>query len=175
MADLRKDIDLSLMSSMTENLNFLQPNSFQVVMERKNFGTTTYMAQSFNHPSVSLGYAIQNYGKLDIAQPGDKFQIGELDINFLIDEDLKIYDELYTYMEYIRDNNIEYQPFVKDNLSHFMQISIHILSNKNNVNRSIKYKNCLISDLGSINFEAQDGDQYISFSASFKFTGFEVN
>lgn len=175
MADLRKDVDLSLMSSMTDNLNFLQPNSFQVVMERKNFGTTTYMAQSFNHPSVSLSYAIQPYGKLHIGQPGDHFEIDELTIQFLIDEDLKIYDELYRYMEYIRDNNIEYEPFKYDSLAHFMQISIHILSNKNNVNRSIKYKNCLISDLGSIDFEARDGEQYITFSASFKFTGFEVN
>lgn len=162
--------------ALTENLNLMQPNTFQIVINRKNFGTSNHFAQSFVHPSVNIGYGEQLYGKINISQPGDKFEIGELRINFLVDEELRVYEELYRYMEYLRDNDLGHYGTLHNNdeFDHFNQITINILTNKNNIIRSIKYKNCIITDLGDINFEAMDGDQYLTIPASFKFTTFEV-
>jgi hypothetical protein len=162
-------------NNINTNLNLMQPNTFQVILDRKKFGVSTYMAQTFNHPSVSLGYAIQPYGKLNIAQPGDKFEIDSLEINFLIDEDMKVYEELYNLMVYTRDVNMNNIPFTDmDEYDHHFQISINLLSNKNNILKTIKYYDCVITDLGNIQFEATEGEDYLTLPSTFQFNSFEV-
>ena len=58
----------------------------------------TYTCQSANLPALNLGAAMQQTPFVDIPHPGDKVFFGEFIIQFLINEDMSNYKELYDWI-----------------------------------------------------------------------------
>lgn len=79
-----------------EELDFLRPNGFRFMIQ--SLPKVTYFCQAANIPSMNLGVAIQPTPLINIPKPGEKLDFGELNIRFMIQEDMANYIELYNWM-----------------------------------------------------------------------------
>ena len=95
----------------------------------------------------------------------DKLTFGELSATIMIDEDMRAYTEMYDWMVRL----------VESPLPQEADITVHILSSKNNTTKKIRYIDALPTVLGDINLEATTTDgQYLTFPVSFRFSYFEI-
>jgi len=165
------------MADLTTNFNYLQPTSFKMVLDRKNYPNLEFFCQSFTHPGMLISAVEVPFRKIaGIPQPGDKLTFNELSANVILDEDLEGYTEMYEWIRRILDTDMVSPLNRSDDLpAHFADISLMILSSHNNVTKQIKYLDCTPTAIGDIQFESTSGgDTFITFSASFRFSYFEL-
>lgn len=163
------------MAELTDNINYLQPTGFKIIMDRKHFGNLVFFATSTNHPSISLQSAVLPYKRADVRLPGDKLTFGELQFNIIMDEDMTAYQEMYDWIEQIVQTNVTNaidrtttdRPTAAD-------ITLIALTNKGNTSKKIKYIDAVPTTLGDIQFETVGGDQFIVFPVTFSFSYFEL-
>ena len=79
-----------------DNRNFLSPTGFKFGLKRSP-GVAFFCNQA-NIPSLDLGVAEQPSYLKDIPLPGDKMQFGDLNLRFLVDEDLVNFMEIQNWM-----------------------------------------------------------------------------
>lgn len=160
--------------SITMNKNYLSPTNFKITIDLANYRNLEYFVQSFNHPSVTIPSAELAYKRTNAFFAGDKLDYGELSVQILVDEDMEVYDELYNWAErLVNEEQINTQT---DNcIGTFADITLNILSSKNNINRTIRYKECVLTNIGDLSFDVNaGGDSFITCNASFRFTTFEM-
>jgi len=108
---------------------------------------------------------------------GDKLTFNELQANIILDEDMKAYDEMYSWMrrnldiEFVNptQRTVEQPPTMSD-------ITLSILSSHNNTTKQVKYVDCIPTALTDIQFESTSGgESFVVFGASFRFSYFELS
>ena len=82
--------------SQIDNRNFLAPVGFKFSLKRSP--GVAYFCNSANIPDLNLGVANQPNYLRDIPVPGDKIDFGDLNIRFLVDEDLTNYMEIQKWL-----------------------------------------------------------------------------
>ena len=83
-------------SRQIENRNFLSPTGFRFSLRRSP--KSAFFCNQVNIPDIQLGVANQATYLRDIPVPGDKIDFGDLNIRFLIDEDLGNYMEIQNWI-----------------------------------------------------------------------------
>ena len=164
------------MAELTDNLNYLQPSGFRILINRENYPNLEYFAQSVSHPSMELNPVEAPFKRLNLAFAGDKIQHNPVSIVFMMDEDMTAYIEMYQWMERLV-NNPQSGPVsltTSSEIPTFNDIIVSVLSSHNNSIRTIKYKNCIPISLGDVEFTAVSDGQYITFPGTFRFDYFEV-
>jgi len=109
--------------------------------------------------------------------PGDKLEYGTLTIEAIIDENMNIYKEMYTWLEKTVLEPYKTADKVKTNDQDVTtyDIKLMVLSSKNNTTNTIQYKSAFPISIGSINFQSTAGDvQYVTFPITFQYTGFTI-
>ena len=81
---------------MSENLNLLTSLSFKFEIEK--FPNITYFCQSCSIPGIQIGEAQQASPFVDFSVPGDTLTFDTLSMSFLVDEDMKNYEEIYNWL-----------------------------------------------------------------------------
>ena len=163
-----------MVETLTGNKNYLQPTGFRVIIDRENYPNLEFFAQSVDHPDVSMTAPTVAYSRIgNVSLPGDALEYSELNIQFILDEDIKSYTELYNWIESLVNKN-----FVKPNSTSDVptqaDISVSILSSHNNQNKRILYKGCNPTSLSGLQLTSiASSVEYLTFNASFVFTGFE--
>ena len=176
--------------SLPDNLSYLAPTQFELLV--KKLPNTKYFATGVNIPSVSVGETLQptRLGA-NVKLPGDKIQFGEITITFIVDENMENWTELYNWMEGITAstdtekyrllvgaNKRENQP--QDNSGDFDQLhsdmTIVVTTAANNPNRYVRIQDAYPSALGEIAMDTTvaGGISYVTCTASFQFTSFEI-
>tara|TARA_B100001175_G_scaffold218029_1_gene185469 strand:+ start:84 stop:665 length:582 start_codon:yes stop_codon:yes gene_type:complete len=176
--------------NLPDNLSYLAPTQFELLV--KKLPNTKYFATGVNIPSVSIGETIQptRLGA-NVKLPGDKIQFGEITITFIVDENMENWTELYTWMEGITAstdtekyrllvgaNKREDQP--QDNSADgeelYSDMTIVITTAANNPNRYVRIADAYPSSLGEITMDTTvaGGLSYVTCTASFQFTSFEI-
>ena len=79
-----------------ENRNFLSPVGFKFALKRSP--KTAFFCNQANIPDLTLGIAEQPTYLRNIPTPGDKLEFGDLNLRFLVDEDLGNYMELQNWL-----------------------------------------------------------------------------
>lgn len=167
-------------SSALTTTNFLQPNSFKLTINRKNFPNLEFFCQTIMHPDVTTPSVQVSYkGIGDLALPADKINFGELTCMIILDEDMNSYVEMLNWMKRIVISKTISATSAGANFDSnppsYADMTLSILSSSNNQIRKIRYIDCIPVSLGNINFESvASGDQYITYPASFKFSYFEL-
>lgn len=158
--------------ALTDNINYLQPSGFRVLVDRRRFSNISFFAQSVSHPTVATNETRLPFRKFNnVPMPGDTWDYGELTINVILDEDMTSYLEIYNWMKSNIEANLEGQD--GDNAS-YSDLVLTILSSKNNINKQIKYVDCFPTDIGNIPLEANvDGTTVITFPVTLRYTYFE--
>ncbi len=166
--------------AITTNFNYLQPTSFKLVIDRTNYPNLEFFVQDFTHAGVIMNAADLSYKKISaIPFIGDKLTYNEMLANIILDEYMKSYREMHTWMRRILDqdnitaldrfqNNTQRPPAQSD-------ITLSVLSSSNNPIVRIRYKDCIPVALTDIAFNSTTGGtDYITFGASFRFTYFDI-
>lgn len=165
------------MANLTTNFNYLQPTSFKLVIDRKNYPNLEFFCQNFVHPGMLMNapeVPFRNIAGVPFA--GSKLTFNELSANILLDEDMKAYDEMFAWMRRIF-STADVKPLDRTTSSAptFADITLSILSSHNNQTKQVKYNECVPTSLGDIQFESTaSGTEFITFNATFRFTYFEL-
>ena len=80
-------------------LDYLKPNGFKFKIH--NLPSVSFFCQSANIPDVSMGSPQVATPLVDYYQPGDKLAYGELNIRFLIQENMNNYNKQWKAVDYI--------------------------------------------------------------------------
>lgn len=167
-----------LESSLTTNVNYLQPTGFKLSINRKYFPNLEYFAQSVMHPDTQISAIELPYKRIgSIPFTGDKLVYGEMTAMIIMDEELSAYREMYDWLKsFIEAPDVK--PSQAENSTKGpseADITVSILTSHNNVAKKIIYRNAIPTLLGDIAFEASQGDvNYITFPISFRFTYFDI-
>lgn len=160
--------------------NYLQPNGFRIIINRRNFGNLQFYAQSVIHPDVNLPATEISFSRISsVPFVGDAIEFGILSMDVLLDEDMNSYRELFNWMNQATDT--------KHNLgSNLLQtgenaiadpsyydITVAVLSSHNNVNRTFRYRNAFPISVGQIQMNSTASEQFLSFQTSFRFDYFD--
>jgi len=171
------------MATLTDNFNYLQPTSFKLTIDRRNFPNLEFFCQNITHPGMIMSSAELPYQKVaGVPFPGDKLTFNELSANIILDENLQGYSEMYNWIRRLLDTNmggplsraqrrgntLQAEPTYAD-------ITLSILSSHNNLTKQVRYIDCIPTALGDIVFESTaQGTEFIVFNASFRFNYFEL-
>lgn len=162
-------------TSDVTNTSFLQPTGFKLVINRSRFPNIEFFAQNVNHPSISSSAATVPFRRSDVYFPGDKISYSTLDVDVILDEDMKIYEELHSWLTSLIEVNFSGSSDMRlnDRDKSMYDIALTILTSHNNLNRTIRYKDAFPTSIGNINFSStQGGVQYVTVPVTFQFTTF---
>jgi hypothetical protein len=164
--------------ALTTNKNYLQPTGFRVVIGRRNYPNIEYFAQGFTHPGASVGVVelpSRRVTSLPIA--GDKITYSELSLELILDEDMEGYIEMQSWLErMVNEGHVTAnQAVASDIVPTYADITVSIQSSHNNQIRQIRYKDCIPTNIGSIQMASTGGDvAYITYTCDFRFSTFEI-
>lgn len=107
---------------------------------------------------------------------GDKITFGELQVDFILDEDMSSYIEMQNWLErMVNEGDVTQEQALKDGkVATYADITVSILTSHNNVNKRIRYINALPTNVGSIEMSTNQNQTYLQFTSSFRFDYFEI-
>jgi len=190
MANRTRTVDVAEWQNTTPaNLSYLAPTQFELVVSK--LPNTKYFATGANIPSVSAS-ALNQPTTLGIVpkMPGDKVNFDEFTVNFIIDENLENWTELYNWIISIAPgydtkdyrtltgaNDRSNRPFdgSGDPMKMYSDMTMVITTAANNPNRYVRYHDCFPTSLASVEMDTTStSNPYVTCTASFAFTYFEI-
>ena len=161
-----------------------------------------YFTTACNIPGISLNATVQPTPLADIPLPGDTISFGDLEITFLVDENLENYREIHGWMygigfpkartqfaDLVQANKDRFPTTGKDSKVTdagkvkygaeplgpiFSDATLNVLTSKNNANIEVRFNNVFPISLSSLNFDQQANDiDYLTATVSFKYKLYE--
>ena len=164
-----------------ENRNFLSPVGFKFSLKRAP-GVAFFCNQA-NIPSMDLGIAEQPTWLRDIPTPGDKIQFGDLNLRFMVDEDLVNYMELQRWIRGLgypenmdEFRKLEGEAVLPGNFGNagddiYSDGTLQILSSNLVPSFQVVFSDLFPYTLSTVTFDATDTDiDYFTADVSFKYT-----
>jgi hypothetical protein len=170
-----------------EEINYLRPTGFRFLVQ--TLPKVTYFCQSANIPQLSLGAAIQSTPLVDIPYPGEKLTFGELNVRFMIQEDMADYIELYNWLIGLGfpDSQLQYKKYTEEHDSVFTSIesktgsgqfsdaTLIVLGSNNMPTANITFKDCFPTSLSGLEFDISGANTtYFFAEAVFRYREFSV-
>tara|TARA_E500000305_G_scaffold110945_1_gene120745 strand:- start:1118 stop:1678 length:561 start_codon:yes stop_codon:yes gene_type:complete len=174
-------------TSQLENRNFLAPVGFKFSLQRSP-GVAFFCNQA-NIPDLNLGVAIQSNPLRDIPTPGDKVDFGDLNLRFLVDEDLKNYMEIQNWIRGLGypESTQEFDKLEKDGSKSlprsykqmgdqiYSDGTLQILSSNMVGKFNVNFNELWPYSLTTLTFDATDTDiDYFTADVSFKYTMYKL-
>ncbi len=172
--------------SQIENRNFLAPTGFKFNLKRSP-GAAFFCNQA-NIPDISLGLTEQPNYLRQIPIPGDMMDFGDLNIRFLVDEDLTNFMEIQNWIrglgypesvQEFRDlessGSLPKRDYVQSGHDIYSDGTLQILSSNFNAKFNVNFKDLFPTSLTTLTFDATDTDiEYFTADASFKYTSYNL-
>ena len=173
--------------SQIENRNYLAPVGFKFNLQRSP--GVAYFCNQANIPDISLGVAIQPNPLRDIPVPGDKMEFGDLNLRFLVDEDLTNYMEIQNWMRGLGypESIGQFEELEKSGRATLPQRyqrfgdqvysdgTLQILSSNMVAKFNVFFKDLFPVSLTTLTFDATDTDiEYFTADVSFKYTMYNL-
>ena len=167
-----------------DNRNFLSPTGFKFGLKRSP-GVAFFCNQA-NIPSLDLGVAEQPSYLKDIPLPGDKMQFGDLNLRFLVDEDLVNFMEIQNWMRGLgfpeslaEFNDLKNEailgPMGKSTEDVYSDGTLQILSSNLIPKFQVVFSDLFPYSLSTVTFDATDTDiEYFTADVAFKYTIYEI-
>jgi len=174
-----------IFSSQIENRNFLSPVGFKFTLTRAP--KVAFFCNQANIPDLTLGIANQPTYLKDIDVPGDKIVFGDLNLSFMVDENLENYMELQKwirglgYPEYLDQYKELYESAIigerykQKSSSVFSDGTLEVLNSSMIPNFLVYFKDLFPYSLQTLEFDATASDvQYFTATVSFKYTMYNI-
>ena len=169
------------LSNQIANRNFLAPVGFKFSLSK--FPKVSFFSNTARIPDITLGTAIQSTYLKDIDIPGEKLTYGELNVRFLVDENLENYMKIHTWLtglgfpesgqDFIDKTTNE--DGIRDLKEQFSDGSLHILNSNFNDIAVVKFRDLFPIYLTSLEFDATESDiNYFTADVTFKYTIYDI-
>lgn len=168
------------MSINTLSTNFLQSNSYQLLLPR--FPEIQYFATDFVLPEVTLPPAYASTPYTDLKFAGDKPVFSNMTFNFLVDEQMNNYQEILdwingigfssSYSDYTNypDKGSKYEVLGEQD------VKVVVLSSKSNPIRTLNFYDAIPVSLSGLQMTSQDsGTNYVKASLVMAYTRFDFD
>lgn len=143
---------------IADNFNPLYNNCFH--FEIASLPKVSGFAQRFNMPGIRLNSAMQATGNVDISRPGDKLEFEDLEIAFLVDENLENFMEIFHWMCYLafprHTQQFEQMYSGQTQFTETSDIILTTTTNKKNPNSRIHFVDAFPSSLTPVEFSNTD-------------------
>ena len=172
-------------SRQIENRNFLSPNGFRFALRRSP--QVAFFCNQANIPDLTFGVATQATYLKDLPVPGDKIEFGDLNLRFLVDEDLGNYMEIQKWIRGLGypDRLSEFEAleaqaevfgrYAKDQDNIYSDGTLSILSSNLIPKFQIFFQNLFPYSLSTMTFDATQTDQeYFTADVSFKYAIYTI-
>jgi hypothetical protein len=165
-----------------ENRNFLTQTGFEFVI--KNFPNVQYFVQSVNLPGYNIISLDQGTLFATMRLQGTKLHYNDLEVEFVVDEDLRNWEELHNWAVGITfpQRFEEYAAMKKivdpDRLHYGINSDLVLIiqtSNKN-ANIEILFQEAFPVQVSDIKFSSNNNDiQYLTATATFRYIFYTIN
>ena len=168
-------------NNQIDNRNFLSPVGFKFTLAK--FPKVTFFSNTARIPDLTLGTAIQSTYLKDIDIPGEKLTYGELNVRFLVDENLENYMKIHNWLtglgfpESAQDfiDKTTNEDGIRDLKGQFSDGSLHILNSNFNDIAVVKFRDLFPIYLTSLEFDATESDiNYFTADITFKYTIYDI-
>ena len=172
-------------SRQIENRNFLSPNGFRFALRRSP--QVAFFCNQANIPDMTLGVTEQATYLKNIPVPGDKIEFGDLNLRFLVDEDLGNYMEIQKWIrglgfpesldefEKLESQAEIFGRYAQDQDNIYSDGTLSILSSNLIPKFQIFFRDLFPYSLSTMTFDATQTDQeYCTADVSFKYTIYTV-
>lgn len=163
--------------SQPATLNYLPNNSFTFGLNK--FPTVGYFCQNVNLPNLSLGEAgnAEDTPFTRIPVPGDRLVFGELQLTFLVDEDMANYTELYNWLVQtgfpVEFGQYRVSSTPVDEI--YSDGTLLIRNSKSNVIKTVTFQDLYPTSLSDLQFDANNtGIDYMVCVAAFRYRMFSL-
>jgi len=165
-------------SSGPTNKSFLSNNKYEFVIDR--LPNVTFFIQSVVIPDVSLVGTQVPSPYVSVPIPGNILNYGELQVNYIMDEDMKAWREIYDWMYNLGN------PESKNKIGDLTQTlgrrnsvtsdaSLLIKSNANNPRVKFTFKDIFPTTLGGLTLSSAEGQEFITSTISFLYSHYTVD
>ena len=173
------------LAKVPSNINPLSPTGFRLHIS--NLPEMEFFCQEVNIPDITLGEVNFDNPLSRTPLPGDKLDFGNLEVQFLVDEDMKNYKAVWNWMIGLgfprnwtdyqnysnRTNQIQQNKGVSKDTT---DATLAILTNNSNQNIIINLRGLFPVSLGGLTFSSTDGDvNFLVGRASFAFDYYEFS
>jgi hypothetical protein len=173
------------MAPQIENRNFLSPTGFKFTLKRSP--KVAFFSNEANIPDLNLGVAVQTSYLKDIDLPGDKIVFGDLNLRFLVDENLENYMEIQNWIRGLgypenlqqfadlQNQGIIQGNYVQDRQNIYSDGTLQVLTSSSIPNFQVVFKDLFPYSLGTLTFDATQTDiQYFTADVGFKYTMYNI-
>lgn len=155
------------------NANLMDSSKFVVVTH--NQPGLNFFAQGATLPSISVGTAIQDTPYSTIKRAGDKIMYEPLVVTFLVDEDLKVWEELHNWIvgySYPHSGE-EYKRQLSKGI--YADITLMLLKNSYESNLQFRFHNAFPTSLSPITVSSmEDGEGALTADVIFDYDTFII-
>ena len=187
-------------SRQPTKLDYASPTQFRFSIIK--LPKVEYFATAANIPGIQLGQANQPTPLKDVPIPGDKLEYDNLNITFLVDENLENYREIHgwlTGLGFPKDNekfrNLQnagsdrfpttknvglnkelgsIKKAVQDDGGLYSDATLFVLTSKNNANLEVRFRDLYPVSLSGLDYNQQETDiQYLTANVTFAYKIYE--
>lgn len=167
--------------------NFLQPSGFKMIISRSP--KVAFFGNAVNIPELILGTTIQpTAGLKNINRPGEIIEFGDLNLRFLVDENLENYIEVQNWIRGIGfpeslDQIYDFQdntegvarPDLQTGLNLYSDGTLLVYDSMMNPNFKVHFQDMFPYSLTTLQFDATLSDtEYFTAEVSFKYTIYNI-
>jgi hypothetical protein len=168
-----------------DNRNFLSPTGFKFSLTRTP--KVGFFCNQANIPDLNLGVAVQPSYLKDLDTPGDKIVFGDLNLRFLVDENLENYMEIQNWIRGLgypeklsqfadlQESGLVQGNYTQDRQNIYSDGTLQVLTSSQLPNFQVSFKDLFPYSLSTMTFDATDSDiQYFTADVSFKYTIYDI-
>jgi hypothetical protein len=173
------------MAPQIENRNFLSPTGFKFTLKKSP--KVAFFCNEANIPDLNLGIAVQTSYLKDIDLPGDKIVFGDLNLRFLVDENLENYMEIQNWIRGLgypenlqqfadlQNRGLIRGNYTQDRQNIYSDGTLQVLTSSSIPNFQVVFKDLFPYSLGTLTFDATQTDvQYFTADVGFKYTIYSI-
>jgi hypothetical protein len=174
----------NIFANQISNRNFLSPVGFKFTLAKEP--KVSFFCTGSKIPEITLQTETQNTYLKNLDIPGDILTYEDLNLRFLVDEDLVNYMAIHNWLTGLGfpESAQDYRDLLtnQDDLTQpldpkraFSDGSLYILDSNYNTNAIVKFKDLFPVSLTSLNFDSTQTDiQYFTADVTFKYTIYDI-
>lgn len=151
--------------------NYLSPVSFKIAIKR--LPNIEFFTQRVQIPSLSMTSPVLPSPLLNIYQTPDRIEYSELDVSFIVNEDMSNYEEILKWLEGMGAPQSSNQRLNLENSIYGLKsdISIIIENSSRNPNIEFTFTECFPTTLSGISLDVTATDiSYPECTVTFRYT-----
>lgn len=173
---------MATLTCPSTDLNFLTPTGFILVIER--LPKVSFFAQNVTLPTVSLVALEQQTPLSRIEIPSDRLEFGSLTINFIVDEQMNNYMEVFNWMKGLGFPELYPQYTIENNRGlegtselqrNYSEAKLIILGSNKAPVRTVNFYDCFPTSLSGFETDSTATDiQYIRSTLELEYSYFDI-